>query len=73
MRHVTPGLAAGTVHAKLDRMCDACLQLGSPWLHALHEGRPRPRTKLQLRLARHQAKPAAKAATRHGRRRDRSS
>jgi hypothetical protein len=39
-------------------MCDACLQLGSPWLPALHEGRPQPRAKPQLRLARRKAQPA---------------
>jgi hypothetical protein len=53
-----PGLAAGAVRAKPDRMCDACLQLGSPWLPALHEGRPQPRAKPQLRLARRKAQPA---------------
>ncbi len=45
-------------------MCDACLQLGSPWLPALHAGEapPRPRPRAQFTLARRKVKPLTKAA-----------
>jgi len=52
------GLAVRAADENAAAMCDACLQFGSPWLPALHGGRPRPRAKA-VKLKKHRVPPPA--------------
>jgi hypothetical protein len=49
------GLAVRAATADAAALCDACLQLGSPWLPALHGGRPRAKA---VKLKKHRVPPA---------------
>ncbi|MCF7689469.1 MAG: hypothetical protein K9M98_15150 [Cephaloticoccus sp.] len=52
-----PRLAPVTHACLLEFMCDECLRLGTPWLPALHGGKPRVRAKVR------RAKPIAIRST----------